>query len=119
MTHTTTFVWLQVEMEQGFGERCSVDLLPGGANVPVTRGNVSHYCELYAQHLLVHSIQKQFAAFHRGFLRLCSGAALQLFRCVWGVGWVGGRLASISNVFLGVRAGGRQWAAFYCGHPSM
>jgi hypothetical protein len=76
-----SFPMLQVEMEQGFGERCSVDLLPGGANIPVSQGNVSHYCELYAQHLLVHSIHKQFAAFHRGFLRLCSGAALQLFRC--------------------------------------
>jgi hypothetical protein len=68
-------------METGFGERSSVDLLPGGSNLPVTLSNVSHYCELYAQHLLVHSIHKQFAAFQRGFLRLCSGAALQLFRC--------------------------------------
>lgn len=73
--------WLQVEMDAGFGQRCPVDLLPGGGNVPVTSANVRQYCELYAQHLLVHSIQKQFAAFQRGFLRLCSGAALQLFRC--------------------------------------
>lgn len=71
---------VQVETETGFGERVSVDLLPGGAHVPVTPSNVSHYCELYAQHLLVHSIHKQFTAFQRGFLRLCSGAALQLFR---------------------------------------
>lgn len=72
---------MQVEMDAGFGLRCPVDLLPGGGNVPVTSANVRQYCELYAQHLLVHSIQKQFAAFQRGFLRLCSGAALQLFRC--------------------------------------
>lgn len=84
-------------MEQGFGECCSVDLLPGGANVPVTHSNVAQYCELYAQHLLVRSIHKQFVAFHRGFLRLCSGAALQLFRCVCGSGrCVGGSQGSLA-----------------------
>lgn len=73
-------VLLQIEVDAGFGQRCEVNLMPGGANVPVTRSNVTQYCELYVQHLLVHSIQRQFAAFQRGFLRLCSGAALQLFR---------------------------------------
>lgn len=67
-------------MDVGFGERHAVDLLPGGADVPVTGSNAAHYSELYAQHLLVHSIDKQFAAFRRGFLRLCNGAALKLFR---------------------------------------
>jgi ubiquitin-protein ligase E3 A len=58
----------------------SVDLVPNGSSVPVTKANVTQYCDLHARHLLVHAIHKQFAAFQRGFLRLCSGAALQLFR---------------------------------------
>jgi hypothetical protein len=43
---------------------------------------VGAYCEAYARHLLVTSIGRQFEAFNRGFLRLCSGAALAMFRCV-------------------------------------
>lgn len=60
----------------------SVDLLPGGSSIHVAPNNVAQYCDLHARHLLVHAIHKQFAAFQRGFLRLCSGAALQLFRWV-------------------------------------
>jgi hypothetical protein len=79
-THAPTSTCEQVEADAGFGQRTSVDLLPSGSSIHVATANVAQYCELHARHLLVHAIHKQFAAFQRGFLRLCSGAALQLFR---------------------------------------
>ncbi len=36
----------------GFGEVESVDLLPGGGDVPVTAANRQQYVELYVRHLL-------------------------------------------------------------------
>lgn len=36
------------------------------------------YCALYAEHLLVRSVEKQFNAFMRGFLLLCDGLAFSL-----------------------------------------
>ncbi|KAI8470880.1 MAG: hypothetical protein J3K34DRAFT_451731 [Monoraphidium minutum] len=70
----------EVESEVGFGEVKSVELAPGGAAVAVTAANRGEYAHAYALHLLEGSVSRQFAAFRRGFLRLCSGDALQLFR---------------------------------------
>jgi len=72
---------LQVETAGTFGEVMAVDLKPDGADIAVGQHNVEEYVQLYVQHLLVGSIQRQFAAFQRGFLRLCSGTTLQFFRC--------------------------------------
>jgi hypothetical protein len=58
----------------------TVELLPGGADIPVTVENRGQYVERYMDHLLTGSIAKQFDAFKAGFLRMCSGAALQMFR---------------------------------------
>ncbi|KAG2439072.1 hypothetical protein HYH02_006599 [Chlamydomonas schloesseri] len=66
----------QVDMEVGFGEVESVDLLPGGGELEVTAANRRAYVDLYVRHLLQDSIAPQFGPFRRGFLRLCSGAAL-------------------------------------------
>eukprot|EP00877_Chromochloris_zofingiensis_P010517 jgi/Chrzof1/5719/Cz16g12280.t1 len=70
----------QVESEMSFGEIESVDLLPNGASVAVTAANKAEYVKLYVAHLLEGSVDRQFGAFQKGFLRLCSGAALQFFR---------------------------------------
>eukprot|EP00882_Tetradesmus_deserticola_P023656 GHRQ01025760.1.p1 GENE.GHRQ01025760.1~~GHRQ01025760.1.p1 ORF type:complete len:434 (+),score=180.85 GHRQ01025760.1:112-1413(+) len=70
----------QVETEAGFGERVAVDLVPGGSSTPVTAGNVQQYITAYADHLLNGAVARQFGAFQRGFLRLCSGKALHFFR---------------------------------------
>lgn len=40
---------LQVDMECGFGEVQNVELLPGGAQVPVERANTQQYVDLYTQ----------------------------------------------------------------------
>ncbi|WIA41938.1 hypothetical protein OEZ86_009249 [Tetradesmus obliquus] len=70
----------QVETEVGFGERVAVDLVPNGSSMPVTAANVQRYISAYAEHLLKGAIARQFGAFQRGFLRLCSGKALHFFR---------------------------------------
>lgn len=59
------------EMDAGFGEVEQVDLVPGGAAVPVTGSNRAQYVDAYVDHLLVGSIAKQFQPFQRGFHRLC------------------------------------------------
>ncbi|MEW5298074.1 MAG: hypothetical protein WDW36_001235 [Sanguina aurantia] len=70
----------QVEQESGFGETESVDLIAGGGDVTVTNENREEYVKLHVQHLLDGSIGPQFEQFNKGFLRLCSGAALAWFR---------------------------------------
>lgn len=70
----------QVEMEVGFGDVETVDLLPNGGQVAVTRANREQYVQLYASHLLERSIQKQFDSFNKGFKQLCTGPVLKFFR---------------------------------------
>lgn len=60
------------------GMRC-VELLPGGADVPVTSGNRAAFVNLYVQHVLDILVSKQFAAFAAGFHQVCGGPALTLF----------------------------------------
>jgi hypothetical protein len=86
----------------GFGEVASVELLPGGAATKVTTSNRQQYVSLYCCHLLETSIQRQFGAFKRGFHRLCSGAALKMFR------WVcGGCVADTQHATPLLRVGGQ------------
>lgn len=72
-----------------FGEIESVDLLPNGASVAVTAANKAEYVKLYVAHLLEGSVDRQFGAFQKGFLRLCSGghlplAMVLLLQCYYG-----------------------------------
>lgn len=92
----------QVDTEVGFGEVASVELLPGGAATKVTTSNRQQYVSLYCCHLLEASIQRQFGAFKRGFHRLCSGAALKMFRWVCGGC---GRHAACHTIAASGRAG--------------
>eukprot|EP00878_Enallax_costatus_P024544 GHUV01026197.1.p1 GENE.GHUV01026197.1~~GHUV01026197.1.p1 ORF type:complete len:385 (+),score=102.26 GHUV01026197.1:393-1547(+) len=65
---------------EAFGEKKQVELLPGGAHIPVTADNRFHFVELYSAWLLTGSVADQFAAFASGFHRVCGGPALSLFR---------------------------------------
>lgn len=69
----------EVEYE-AFGEKKQVELLPGGANLPVTADNRRQFVDLYSDWLLSGSVAEQFAAFASGFHRVCGGPALSLFR---------------------------------------
>ena len=62
------------------GESVDVELVPGGAEVPVTSSNRSQYVYLYTDYMLNRSIETQFAAFKQGFDQVCGGPALSLFR---------------------------------------
>ena len=70
---------MQVSFED-FGEQKTHELIPNGADTPVTGDNRHEYVKLYTQYLLEDSIARQFAAFQRGFHSVCGGECLQLFR---------------------------------------
>lgn len=57
-----------------------VDLIQGGGDILVTNANRQEYVKLYCVHLLERSVHRQFTAFKRGFLKMCGGPALALFR---------------------------------------
>jgi ubiquitin-protein ligase E3 A len=65
---------------ESWGETRTVDLVPGGASVPVTRANARDYVKAYLQWLLVDSVKTFFDAFERGFNAVVGGPALELFR---------------------------------------
>ena len=68
-------------VDQGcFGQVKSFELLPGGQNIPVTEDNRHQYVDLYVDFLLNESVRAQFNAFRKGFLLLCDGPVLRLFR---------------------------------------
>ena len=50
-----------------FGEITSIDLKPGGADIPVTESNKREYVELMIQHRLLSGITEQYKALKRGF----------------------------------------------------
>jgi len=58
-----------------FGAMAITELVPGGAEMPVTNANRAEYARVYAKHVLVRSVERQFGAFQQGFLLLCDGAA--------------------------------------------
>lgn len=69
----------QITVDGDFGERRTFDLVPGGAGLSVTNGNRAEYVDLYVKHILTESVERQFAAFSRGFHKVCGGIALDLF----------------------------------------
>ena len=81
---------LQVEEELDFGEgTAAVDLVEGGGSKAVTNENRAQFVEVYVEHLLLKSVEKQRNAFCRGFHKvgtrlrrlpkiLCTEAALSI-----------------------------------------
>jgi E3 ubiquitin-protein ligase HECTD2 len=73
-----------------YGQVQTVELVPGGANKPVTKTNRhgalpggranADYVRRYVEYILDTSISKQFEPFKRGFNHVCGGNALSLFR---------------------------------------
>jgi len=61
-----------------FGDAKTVELIPRGAETPVTTANRHQYVEAYTSYLLEKVCQQQFSAFQRGFLLLCDGPAFSL-----------------------------------------
>merc|ERR1719399_542329 len=63
---------------EAFGAMSITELVPNGAETPVTNANRDEYTQLYVEFLLVKSVQAQFDAFQKGFLLLCDGPAFSL-----------------------------------------
>lgn len=63
-----------------FGEKITVELKNGGKDIPLTIQNRQEYVDLFVEWKLEKSIKKQFTAFREGFLMVCGGDALKLFR---------------------------------------
>ena len=65
-----------MEQERDFGEgTAAVDLVEGGGSRAVTNDNRAQFVEVYAEHLLLKSVEKQRNAFCRGFHKV--GARLR------------------------------------------
>lgn len=62
-----------------FDDFINVDLVENGGSVFVTDDNKQEYVDKYVSYVLNDSIQLQFEAFQRGFRKVCSGAAIDMF----------------------------------------
>ncbi|XP_030753015.1 probable E3 ubiquitin-protein ligase HERC4 isoform X2 [Sitophilus oryzae] len=62
-----------------WGEVVTVELKPNGSNIPVTQENKQEYVNLYVDYVFNKSVQNQYDAFHKGFMKVCDGRVLQLF----------------------------------------
>ena len=70
----------RADAEGGMGRVVDVvELIPGGADVPVTASNREEFVRRFAAHTLVGAVAAPLDAFARGFRRVCGGPALGLF----------------------------------------
>ncbi|KAG2227662.1 hypothetical protein INT45_004704 [Circinella minor] len=76
----STFCRAFVAEVDAFGQRQSIDLISEGSKHMVTNENRQHFVDLYVNHVLNSSVERQFGAFRRGFYHVCGGNALSLFR---------------------------------------
>jgi ubiquitin-protein ligase E3 A len=67
-----------IEEEVG-GAQYTVELVPGGANIPVTEENRRDFVDKYVEYILVRSVERQYGAFLEGLMMLCKGPAISLF----------------------------------------
>jgi ubiquitin-protein ligase E3 A len=65
---------------EAYGEEKSVELKPGGGEIELTNDNREEYVQLTIDYLLTKSIAKQYKAFSEGFLNVCEGDPLKMFR---------------------------------------
>ncbi|KAI0771097.1 HECT-domain-containing protein [Trametes elegans] len=65
--------------EEEFGVTKSVDLIPNGSNIPVTRENRLQYIYLVAHYRLTKQIKKQSAAFFEGLSEIIDPKWLRMF----------------------------------------
>ncbi|CAK8671852.1 unnamed protein product [Clavelina lepadiformis] len=65
-----------------FGEKNTIDLVPNGSSMAVTGLNRKDYVDAYLDYLFNTSVKDQYKAFSGGFLKVCGGKILKLFRPV-------------------------------------
>ncbi|KAG5458055.1 MAG: putative ubiquitin-protein ligase [Olpidium bornovanus] len=65
--------------ETEFGKEEIIELVPGGANIPVTEENKREYIRLVSEHKLTKAIKDQIAAFKEGFHEIVPGDLVSIF----------------------------------------
>ncbi|XP_037043609.1 probable E3 ubiquitin-protein ligase HERC4 isoform X1 [Bradysia coprophila] len=63
-----------------FGETQQVLLRPNGDKIPVTQDNKTDFVTSYIDYVMNVSVEKQFAGFRDGFMKVCGGRVLELFQ---------------------------------------
>uniref|UniRef100_A0A1Q3F9S7 Putative hect e3 ubiquitin ligase n=1 Tax=Culex tarsalis TaxID=7177 RepID=A0A1Q3F9S7_CULTA len=63
-----------------FGEMQTIELKPGGERIRVTQDNKQEFVQLYIDYVLNKSVEKSFSQFRVGFMRVCGGRVLKLFK---------------------------------------
>lgn len=66
-------------LRSNFGAVESVELVPGGSKIPVTKDTRQDYVNAYVKYVLTDSVKEPFEAFAGGFLRVCGGKVLDFF----------------------------------------
>lgn len=65
--------------EDRFGELVTVELWPGGADIPVTEFNKKEYVEAVVEYRISKRVKEQFEAFQEGFLELIPSELINVF----------------------------------------
>jgi ubiquitin-protein ligase E3 A len=65
---------------EAFGKVLSIDLVPGGSDLPVTLSNRKEYVRLYKDYICSIQVWDQFNKFKQGFIKVCGGPVLQMCR---------------------------------------
>lgn len=65
--------------DEKFGERTTIDLIPGGRDIPVTNENKAQYVELVTEWKIVKRVEEQFNAFMSGFNELIPADLVNVF----------------------------------------
>lgn len=65
--------------EERFGEMVTIELKPGGADVPVTDENKKEYVDLVVEYRISKRVQEQFEAFLSGFNELIPQELINVF----------------------------------------
>nr|XP_014095758.1 probable E3 ubiquitin-protein ligase HERC4 [Bactrocera oleae] len=63
-----------------FGESQTEELKPNGSQTPVTLDNKKEFVDLYVDFLFNKAVETQFKAFRKGFMKVCWGRVLQIFK---------------------------------------
>ncbi|KAL7036552.1 hypothetical protein ACKWTF_008846 [Chironomus riparius] len=63
-----------------FGETKTIELKENGSNIPVTQANKKEYIDLYVDYIFNKSVEKQFRGFYDGFMKVCGGRVMKLFK---------------------------------------
>lgn len=62
-----------------YGDVRTIELKPGGTNIPVNQQNKHEFIDLYIDYIFNKSCEKQFDAFSSGFRRVIDSKPLELF----------------------------------------